>query len=73
LRIKAKGYFIEGGGERFNYISCLNVRQDHITALEDVIVNHTQGWAETSADWNQADAEQALANSQGRGREMGAV
>ncbi|MBL1293829.1 MAG: ferrochelatase [Thiotrichales bacterium] len=73
IMIENKGYFIEGGGERFNYIPCLNVREDHVTALEDVVVNHTQGWAETSADWNQADVEQALADSQRRGREMGAI
>lgn len=73
ILIENKGYFMEGGGERFNYIPCLNVREDLITALEDVIVNHTQGWIETSADWNQAEAEQALAESQRRGREMGAV
>ncbi|MBN4078716.1 ferrochelatase [Gammaproteobacteria bacterium AH-315-C21] len=73
IMIENKGYFLEGGGERFNYIPCLNIREDHITALEDVIVNHTQGWAETSDDWNQAEAEQALAESQRRGREMGAM
>ncbi|MBN4073646.1 MAG: ferrochelatase [Gammaproteobacteria bacterium] len=73
IMIENKDYFLEGGGERFNYIPALNVRDDHIAALEDIVANHTQGWAETNANWNQAEAEQALADSQRCGREMGAV
>lgn len=73
IMIENKGYFLEGGGETFSYIPALNVRDDHITALEDIVVAHTQGWPETSADWNQEAADQALAESQRRGRKMGAA
>ncbi len=72
IMIENKAYFVQGGGERFNYIPALNVRDDHIAALEDIVASHTQGWVETSKTWNQTEAEQALAESQRRGREMGA-
>ncbi len=73
IMIENKNYFLGGGGERFNYIPALNVRDDHIAALEDIVVSHTQGWAETSVDWNQTEAEQTLADSQRCGREVGAA
>jgi len=43
-----KEYFIENGGERFQYIACLNDRPDHIDMLTDLIEQHTQGWPEVS-------------------------
>ena len=41
-------YFEEHGGERFNYIPCLNDRDDHITMLADLVERHIQGWPEAS-------------------------
>lgn len=40
-------YFEEHGGERFQYIPCLNDRPDHIQFLGDLIERHAQGWPET--------------------------
>lgn len=40
-------YFEEHGGERFQYIPCLNDRKDHIRFLCDLIESHAQGWPET--------------------------
>ena len=65
-------YFEEHGGERFQYIPCLNDRQDHITFLGELIERHAQGWpeAETARDKNltatelQASAERANALKQ---------
>lgn len=42
-------YFEEHGGERFQYIPCLNDRPDHIQFLGDLIEQHAQGWPETDA------------------------
>ncbi|MFK7889290.1 MAG: ferrochelatase [Granulosicoccus sp.] len=39
-------YFEEHGGERFQYIPCLNDRQDHIRFLADLVERHAQGWPE---------------------------
>jgi len=43
-----KEYFMENGGEHFNYIPCLNDREDHIAFLSDLVEKHAQGWPETS-------------------------
>ncbi|MFK7852884.1 MAG: ferrochelatase [Granulosicoccus sp.] len=40
-------YFEEHGGERFQYIPCLNDRPDHINVLADLVERHAQGWPET--------------------------
>jgi ferrochelatase len=50
--------FLSAGGESYRYIPALNDRPDHIQALADLVARHTQGWPETSADW---DAEHATA------------
>ncbi|MFK8013332.1 MAG: ferrochelatase [Marinicellaceae bacterium] len=41
-----KGYFIEAGGEKFSYIPALNADPEHLEALNEVILQHTQGWYE---------------------------
>ncbi len=43
-------YFEEHGGERFQYIPCLNDRPDHINFLGDLIERHAQGWPETDLE-----------------------
>ncbi len=42
-------YFEEHGGERFQYIPCLNDRPDHIKVLADLVTRHAQGWPEAMA------------------------
>ncbi len=42
-------YFMENGGESFNYIPCLNDQADHIEFLANLVERHTQGWPETDA------------------------
>ncbi len=51
-----KGYFLKAGGESYRYIPALNDNKDHIQALADTIQNHTQGWAETSANYHEPQA-----------------
>ncbi len=36
--------FKRAGGKRYGYIPCLNTRDDHISVLADLIIDHTQGW-----------------------------
>lgn len=43
-------YFEEHGGERFQYIPCLNDRADHIHFLGDLIERHAQGWPEADPE-----------------------
>jgi len=53
-----KEYFMENGGERFQYIACLNDRTDHIDMLTDLVEQHSQGWPEVDKA-RDVDAETA--------------
>ncbi|MBA4502723.1 ferrochelatase [Marinobacterium marinum] len=39
-----RDYFLESGGERYEYIPALNAEPLHIDALEQLIMTHLQGW-----------------------------
>lgn len=39
-----KDYFEQAGGERFEYIACLNDDPEHINSLSSLITQHMQGW-----------------------------
>ena len=43
-------YFLHAGGERYEYISALNDRPDHICALADLVQQHLGGWEESASD-----------------------
>lgn len=45
-------YFEEHGGERFQYIACLNDRPDHISFLGALVEQHAQGWPEADKQRN---------------------
>lgn len=53
-------YFEENGGERFQYIPCLNDRDDHVQFLSDLLVNHAQGWPEVDHSRDVAAAKEAF-------------
>jgi len=53
-------YFEENGGERFQYIPCLNDRSDHIAFLSDLVVQHAQGWPETDPSYDAMQETEAL-------------
>ena len=38
-------YFMESGGERYEYISALNAESEHINALAQLIESNLQGWS----------------------------
>lgn len=44
-----RGYFMENGGESFNYIPCLNDQPEHISFMADLVARHIQGWPEANA------------------------
>lgn len=50
-------YFEENGGERFQYIPCLNDREDHVQFLSDLLVKHAQGWPEVDTSRDIAHAQ----------------
>lgn len=67
IAIEGRATFIAAGGQRFNYIPCLNERDDWIRALADLAATHLQGWPT-----RQAPDPAALAASALRARALGA-
>jgi len=61
-----KGYFLEAGGESYQYISALNDDPQHIAALSSLIEKNLQGWL----DNKESDAERQARLQ--RARKMGA-
>lgn len=48
IAIEGKATFIEAGGREYNYVACLNERDDWIRALADIAASHLQGWPTTA-------------------------
>lgn len=59
--------FQDAGGESLRYIPALNAREDHLNMLTDLLLQHAQGWPETT---NQA--QRAGASTQRRAQALGA-
>jgi len=41
-----KDYFIEAGGESYQYIPALNTREDHIACLSGIVYDKTKDWSD---------------------------
>ena len=54
-------YFMEAGGERYEYIPCLNAEQAHIEFLATLVREQLQGWLDTPVTAPEVTLEQALA------------
>ena len=49
--------FVKAGGGEYHYIPALNDSAGHINMLSELVLQHSQGWPETTAAWDeQADA-----------------
>ncbi|MDJ0739475.1 MAG: ferrochelatase [Gammaproteobacteria bacterium] len=44
IAMEDRDIFLEAGGERFEYIPCLNASAEHIDMLAGLVDQHTQGW-----------------------------
>ncbi len=60
IAVENRGYFLAAGGERFEYIACLNSSATHIEALTAIATGQLCGWIDSPADpvatKNRADA-----------------
>ena len=56
-----RDYFLEAGGERFDYIPCLNSEPGHIAALTAIIEQHLSGWEMEGSDDCAATKARAMA------------
>lgn len=52
-------YFMEAGGEKYQYIPCLNATDAHIDVLKNMVLNNLQGW-----DLNISASQNDLRNSE---------
>lgn len=46
IAIEGRDSFLEAGGERFEFIPCLNDNDDQLTAIAELARRHLQGWPE---------------------------
>lgn len=44
IAVENRGYFLEVGGEKYEYIPCLNDAPEHIEALAALVEDHVAGW-----------------------------
>lgn len=49
IGVENRDYFLEAGGQRYDYISALNAEPEHIEALCQLINEQLQGWTTESA------------------------
>jgi ferrochelatase len=66
-----RNYFMEAGGESYHYIPALNDRADHIDALADLVMQHSQGWPEAGM-WDAEAQRREREHSAARARALGA-
>jgi ferrochelatase len=45
-------FFLEAGGQQFDYIPALNDSTEHIDMLSNLVQTHCQGWQEENEDMN---------------------
>lgn len=50
IGVENREYFMQAGGERYEYIPCLNYDAGHISALAAVLEDNLQGWLEDRRD-----------------------
>lgn len=65
IAIDGKTMFLQAGGREFNYIPCLNERDNWIQALTDIVLKQLSGWTTAVSD-------EALEDSRLRALAMGA-
>lgn len=64
VAMENREYFLEAGGERYEYIPCLNDSKAHIDVLRQLIEQHTQGWQVLDKPNQRLKAAQALGAKQ---------
>ncbi len=72
INIDNRQQFLHAGGEQYQYIPALNVREDHVAALCEVLTAHMFGWPETMPGWDAGIRALEEKHSRARARDMGA-
>ena len=50
IGMENRDIFLEAGGERYEYIPCLNAQSTHLAALTDIISEELAGWLDSAHD-----------------------
>ena len=50
IGMENRDYFLEAGGERYEYIPCLNASDAHIDVLSHLVLRELQGWEQPRYD-----------------------
>lgn len=61
IAMQNREFFLQAGGKDLRYIPALNDSPEQVSAMAELVLRHTQGWPEFSADY---DAEAARARRQ---------
>lgn len=72
IQMENRALYMEAGGEKFNYIACLNDNSEHINTLCEVLTAHMFGWPETMPGWDAGKLAVAANKSRQRALAMGA-
>ena len=57
IGMENRDYFLESGGERYEYIPCLNATDDHIDMITALITEQLAGWVAPKYDATKAKSE----------------
>jgi len=72
LDLENREEFISAGGDEYFYIPALNERDDHIRALGELVLRHTQGWPGRDDAWDGERATQLREQGRQRAHKLGA-
>jgi ferrochelatase len=61
IAMQNREFFLQAGGKDLRYVPALNDSPEQVSAMAELVLRHTQGWPECSADY---DAEAARARRQ---------
>ncbi len=64
IAMENRDIFLEAGGESYQYIPCLNTKDQHINMMHKLVEQHVQGWdIKTSLQQRQSDADLRSSNA----------
>ena len=72
INIQNREIFLKSGGDRFSYIEALNSSEPHIQAISNLVLNHIQGWPESTNFWDSDSAQKILQERKKRALTKGA-
>ncbi|MGY3039784.1 ferrochelatase [Rhodanobacter sp. TND4EL1] len=68
IAMQNRDFFVGAGGESLRYIPALNDSKGQVTSLAGLVLRHTRGWPEFSADYDAAANRQERVHAQQRAK-----